>query len=135
MEEKKEIKVKLSTVVYLFIIFALIITLGVVYYGRTLKDNKNNEIIGNEADIVQKTTENETTINKIEQEKNEIEDELQEESNVKGEKFKQFDTEFFALEDIAKEYRICDRIKNYKDFNYDLDGIEDKITKSISGKY
>ena len=31
-ERKKKIKIKLSTVVYLFIIFALVIALGVVYY-------------------------------------------------------------------------------------------------------
>lgn len=128
MEEKKEIKIKLSTVIYLFIIFAILHALGVVYYVRTLKNSENNEIIENETSNVQETTENETTINKIEEEKNQIEE--QEEAKIKGEKFNQFDTEFFELKDIAKEYRICDRIKKYKDFNYDLDGdgVEDKIT-------
>ena len=39
-----------------------------------------------------------------------------------GIKLVQFDTEFYKLEDLALEYRTFGNIKNYKDFEYDLDG-------------
>jgi len=47
-----------------------------------------------------------------------------------GEKFIQFDTEFYDIEDVAKDYRLSENIKNYKDFSFDLDGdgVKDKIT-------
>ena len=49
MEEKKEIKVRLSTVVYLFIILILVVALGVVYYlGFVKNDNANNMIANGE---------------------------------------------------------------------------------------
>ena len=51
-------------------------------------------------------------------------------------KLKQFSTTFYNLKDVAKEYRICENIKNYKDFIYDLDGDgkKDKITIRHIGK-
>ncbi|MBQ3145410.1 MAG: hypothetical protein IJB90_02375 [Clostridia bacterium] len=47
MEEKKEIKVRLSTVVYLFIILVLVGALGVVYYLGFVKDDNANNMIAN----------------------------------------------------------------------------------------
>ena len=45
MEEKKVLTVRLSTVILLFIIFALIVALGVMYYkGFVKKDDSKNEI-------------------------------------------------------------------------------------------
>lgn len=48
----------------------------------------------------------------------------------------QFDEKFFELEDVALDYRECEKIKNYKDFEYDLDGDgkKDKITVKNIGK-
>ena len=49
MEEKKEIKVRLSTVVCVFIILVLVVALGVVYYlGFVKDDNSNNAIADGE---------------------------------------------------------------------------------------
>ena len=56
-------------------------------------------------------------------------------------KLVQFDTTFYTLKEAAKEYRLSEKIKNYKDFNYDLDGDgkKDKITiqkdKKLSKEY
>lgn len=46
------------------------------------------------------------------------------------EKLVQFDREFYNLNDITMDYRSSKKVKNYVDFNYDLDGdgIVDKIT-------
>ena len=46
MEEKKEIKVRFSTTIYLVIIFALIVALGVIYYFGFVADK--NEKVGDE---------------------------------------------------------------------------------------
>ena len=48
----------------------------------------------------------------------------------------QFDEKFFELEDVALDYRECEKIKNYKDFEYDLDGDgkKDTITVKNIGK-
>jgi len=55
---------------------------------------------------------------------------LEEEKKIEGEKLLQFDTEFYKLEDVALEWRDSEKVKNYKDFNYDLDGdgVVDKVT-------
>lgn len=42
MEEKEEIKVKLSTVIYLTIIVALVVALGVMYYFGFVTNKKEN---------------------------------------------------------------------------------------------
>ena len=48
----------------------------------------------------------------------------------------QFEEKFSDLEDVALDYRECEKIKNYKDFEYDLDGDskKDKITIKNIGK-
>lgn len=48
MEEKREIKVRLSTVVYLFIILVLLVSLGVVYYLGFVKDDNTNNMLADE---------------------------------------------------------------------------------------
>jgi len=60
MEEKKEIKVRLSTAISMVIIFALIVALGVTYYFGFVADKK--EIVGDEK--VTNTTGNVATENK-----------------------------------------------------------------------
>lgn len=47
MGENKEIKVRLSTVVYLFIILVLVVALGAVYYLGFVKDDNANNMIAN----------------------------------------------------------------------------------------
>lgn len=73
MEEKKKIKVKLSTIVYLVIILVLIIALGVVYYLGFIKDNNSNRILDSE-EIIEK---NETPVNaQVSEMNNSIEEDI-----------------------------------------------------------
>lgn len=57
---------------------------------------------------------------------------------VKNKPYKlvQFNTTFYDLKDVAKEYRYVEKVKNYKDFIFDLDGDgkKDKITLKNLGK-
>ena len=71
MEEKNELKVRLSTVVYLFIIVVLVVALGVVYYlGFVKSDNSHNMIANgevaeknnNSTDVKENKTENSTVV-------------------------------------------------------------------------
>lgn len=64
MENKEEIKVKLSTVIYIFIIVALIIALGITYYFGLVTDKKENI----EDEKVTNTTENIATENETDKE-------------------------------------------------------------------
>ena len=76
-KEKKEIKLRLSTVILLFIVFILIIALGIVYYLGFLKDKANtNNTLANvseekiaDTNQAEKLTDEEAK--KIEEEKNE----------------------------------------------------------------
>ena len=70
MGENKEIKVRLSTVVYLFIIVVLVVALGVVYYLGFVKNDNSNNMIAN-GEVVEKNNisvneEKTETNNKIE---------------------------------------------------------------------
>lgn len=51
MEENKEIKVRLSTVIYLFIILVLVVALGVTYYLGFVKDDNSDNMISKGNDI------------------------------------------------------------------------------------
>lgn len=64
MEENKEIKVRLSTVIYLLIIIALVIVLGVTYYFGFVANKSENV----EDEKVINTTENIVTENKTDNE-------------------------------------------------------------------
>lgn len=73
MGEKKEIRVRLSTAIYLFIILVLVVALGIVYYCGFVKDDNTN------ADITEKSNIylNQQATNKIETQttvKNEVVD-------------------------------------------------------------
>ena len=72
MEEKKEIKIRLSTVIYLLIIVALVVTLGVTYYFGFVA-NKNEQEQKNEDKI--------SNIQKLE-ESNEINNEIKDKDNT-----------------------------------------------------
>lgn len=72
MEEKKPIKVRLSTVVYLVIILVLAIALGVVYYLGFVKDDKSNNMLST-GEVVEKNdisinTQNPEPNNNVEEE-------------------------------------------------------------------
>lgn len=61
MGEKNEVKVRLSTVVYLFIIVVLVVALVVVYYiGFVKNDNANNMIANGEETEINNIEENQT---------------------------------------------------------------------------
>jgi len=82
---------------------------------------------------------NETIQNKIGQGNTNSEDkeaERKKETKQNTEKLIQFNEVFYDLKDAALEYRECEKIKNYKDFEYDLDGDskKDKITIKNIGK-
>ena len=67
MGEKNEVKVRLSTVVYLFIILVLVVALGVVYYlGFVKNDNANNIIANGEVTETNNTEKEVETLNKEE---------------------------------------------------------------------
>lgn len=71
LEEKKEITVKLSTVILLCIIFILIVLLGIMYYQNYI--NNNNIINNNKNDASNnvETTDNVKNTNNVETAKNE----------------------------------------------------------------
>ena len=115
MEEKKPVKISLSTV--LLIVALVIIIFLCIYIFRlsskidTLSDNKNsisNSL--NETDTVDSKTE--TTI------------------STNTDTLPQLPGNFSDIKSITKEYRDNQNVKNYKDFKYDIDsdGIIDKIT-------
>ena len=77
MEEKREIKVRLSTVVYLFIILVLVVALGVVYYLGFVKED--NVIANKEV-----TEKNNISVNEQMPEKNNNVDKIAKELFEKG---------------------------------------------------
>ena len=142
--EKKSIKISLSTAILSIIIIALI---GLIVYFALVNSNLKAEHAKEEEKNVQ------LEVNEIELSKQNIIEEYNEEissetdseqdkslndsnqSNVKNNLI-QFDTGFYNLKTASMEYRECQKIKNYKDFEYDLDGdgIKDKITIKNIGK-
>lgn len=137
MEEKRTIKIRLSLVLIIIVILILLVAGMLIYISKTtdLKSNTESNFTNN----IKKELANFDKENITNDEIGEMDN--SQTNEIKGEKFIQFDTEFYELKDIAKEYRNCENIKNYKDFEYDLDGdgIKDKITtkpdKSEEGKY
>ncbi len=87
----------------------------------------DNEVSSKEFENRKKQYENKQYINFSDIAK-ELEDEME---------LMQFKEKFSDLEDVALDYRECEKIKNYKDFEYDLDGDskKDKITIKNIGKY
>ena len=81
---------------------------------------------------------NETVQNITGQGNTNSEDEKVDNNEIKQNQVKliQFDEIFYELKDGALEFRECENIKNYKDFEYDLDGDskKDKITIKNIGK-
>lgn len=119
MENKKR---NLSTV-FLIIVIVLIVVIGGILYIQKIESNKaiaelENKIIEIPEDLnnskeknEDENTENNTTISK---------------TNT----LSQLYGEFFDITSIIKEFREIENIKNYKNFDYDLDsdGITDTVT-------
>lgn len=76
MGENKEIKVRLSTVIFLFIIVVLIVALGVVYYFGFVKNDNANNMIAN-GEVAEK---NNISVNQqVPETNNDIEENVEEE--------------------------------------------------------
>ena len=111
MKEKKEIKVKLSTVIIIFLVLIIIGLIALLCLQNNKMDNTNNEIAKKSGSI----------IIELENEKN-----LE---NLKGPKLIQFDTNFFDLDTIAlveKELRMIDKKLTYY-CDLDGDGTKEEI--------
>ena len=79
------------------------------------KSNETNSVAKEDANskLSKNEVEYETKVTKVEVNDN---DENNKVSLV------QFDSYFYSIDDLAFEYRYCSNIKNYKNFEYDLDG-------------
>lgn len=113
MENKEEIKVKLSTVIYIFIIVALIIALGITYYFGFVND-KNAHI---EGETVTNTTENTDIGNKENDnkvEENKVNNTIEKQDN----KYKEITKKLDGIDGLY----VTEVIKN-KNKTYTLKGV------------
>ena len=136
-EEKKYIRIKLSTSVVLIVLIMILSVISIFVLTESIEKDKLE--IENSKQKVQESVNKNTIVNDeiVDKENNTEKQESQKKSNkTKGSKLIQFDEEFYKLEDIALEYRECGDIKNYKDFEYDFDGDgqKDIITIKNIGK-
>lgn len=104
MEEKKEIKVRLSTVISMFVIFILIIAFGVTYYFGFVADKEEN--VGDEK--VTNTTENVVSNNVVENE-----------TKVEETVVTKYKTSKERFEEFMKNYK-----KNIKDWQTSLSNVD-----------
>ena len=128
MENKK---VNFS-IVFLTIAIIVILLMGVFIYMQKVESDKKITKLENNASELQET------INNLQGKLDSISDTINDKNltNLNENNLIQFNTKFYELNDVAKEYREYKNIKNYKDFNYDLDGDGeiDKITISHKTK-
>lgn len=129
--EKKPIKIKLSISVIIIVIIMLLSVVTIYFLIESLEKDKL-EIESNQQKVQESINRNNIVNDEIDvKENNKGKQESQRENNkAKGIKIVQFDEEFYKVEDVAIESRKCENIKNYKDFEYDLDGDgkKDKVT-------
>lgn len=129
-KEKKLIKIKLSVSVIIIVIIMVLSVISIYFLTESIEKDKL-EIESNQQKV-QESINNTIVNDEIEVKENNTEkQEIQRKTNkAKGIKMVQFDEEFYKVEDVAIESRKCENIKNYKDFEYDLDGDEkkDKVT-------
>jgi len=132
MGENKEIKVRLSTVVYLFIILVLVGALGVVYYLGFVKDDNANNMIAN-GEVAEK---NNISVNEqVPQVNNNVEE--KEEEKVEQNKIEQSLKEYKgkdAISLLAKEDTrfVINEIKNNGDTYIISASILEKEPRKIS---
>ena len=147
MEEKKKVKINIFTVLLMLALVVIIIIAIYIYKinnGKTdniaekltAQENINDD---NSAEELKKLAENE-----YENKSNELEsatlideddgtqpmDKNIDSQSTSSRTVPQLDGNFYEIKSIIKEYRDNEKVKNYKDFNYDLDsdGTIDKIT-------
>lgn len=126
-DNKKIIKVNLnaSVMIIVFIMFLSIITI----FFLTESLEKEKERIENSRNVEQTINEFEIK-NQENTTKKEKNNKKESKTNNTGIKMIQFDEYFYKIEDVALESIKCENIKNYKDFEYDLDddGKKDIVT-------
>jgi len=126
MEEKKEIKVRLSTVVFLLIILALLVALGVVYYLGFVKDDNANNVIANG----EETEKNNISVNEQVPETNNNVEENVEESKEVGKIDKNKELIYSAYNKYANEYSYS--IPKININSQDVIAINSEIEKLIT---
>lgn len=130
-EEKKEIRIKLSTV-FLIIAIILITIIALLYVQKKETDRKITELenYANEMQENLNNLEEKVNYENDEEENDEKENNIENTTTEETVIVPQLSGKFFEIESICKEYRHNSDVKNFKDFEYDLDsdGITDKIT-------
>lgn len=125
-ESKKTIKISLSLSVIVIIIIMVLSVITIYFLTESLEKEKLR--IENSQNVREKNNENIIKEDIKEKNKEDIYESKNEpklkkiEINNNGIKMVQFDEYFYRIEDIAIEFRKCENINNYKDFEYDLDG-------------
>lgn len=131
MEDKKSVKIGLSTLLLIISIIIIAILSVVVYI--LVKENKTIKE-DNAVEMIQENYEDSEidSIENLEVLNNNIPNNKTEDENYdsKGIALPQLEGKFYNIESIVKEYRNIENVKNYKDFEFDLDNDSetDKIT-------
>ena len=150
MEEKKKVKINISTILLMLALVVIIIMAIYIYKINNEKNGKTDNITEKLTAQENKNDDNFTeelkklAENGYENKSNESEDAtLRDEDDgpqpmdnnievqsTSSKTVPQLDGNFYEIKSIIKEYRDNEKVKNYKDFNYDLDsdGTIDKIT-------
>ena len=132
MENKKYIKISLSTLLLIIAIFIIVILSIIICI--LLNENKlmkeKNETLSNSNNInsIQESKNNFDLNNKnVEENNNMVNTEKIDEEGIT---LPQLEGTFYSIESITKESREIENVKNYKDFEFDLDndGEIDKVT-------
>lgn len=133
MENKKQVKIRISTlllVIAIFIIIILCIIICILLNENSLIKSKNAEL-SNSKNIELHENANESIAENLDKNEEFGNDTTNiENNNSKKITLPQIDGEFYEIEEIIKEERVIENVKNYKDFEFDLDkdGEIDKIT-------
>lgn len=124
MEEKKSIKISLSTAL-LIVAIVIIIFLCIYIFILSSKIDTISDQIG-----ILPSTEDTNSISDSLIENNTSDTTTETTISTNTDTLPQLAGEFSDIKSIIKEYRDNQNVKNYKDFNYDLDsdGTIDKIT-------
>ena len=133
MEENNVVKVKLTTAIIMILVGVVIGLCIWVYILKKVESNIEvanniNNISSNSETAIENKIDNSITNTNTNLSTNEQITSNSSEKNTEGKSLIQFDTKFFELKEMAKEYRLSKNIQNFKDFDYDLDG-DGKIDK------
>lgn len=133
MEEKK--KISISTILLILAII-IIIVMGIYIY-KINNEKKENMMENSNSQTDENSKLKNLAENGYENNSNESEDDGPQPMNknidsqsTSSKVVPQLAGKFYEIKSIIKEYRDNEKVKNYKDFNYDLDsnGTTDKIT-------